>query len=68
MAALKLYPPQGTCGMSSKNHEEHAHIIDTLAHLLGHLATTDEETGNKEILYTLIAKELRYQSEQILKN
>jgi len=54
--------------MSHEQPQEHAFVIDTLAHLLDHIAQTDEhETGNKEILYSLIAKELRYRSEQLLK-
>lgn len=55
--------------MSHEKIQDHAFVIDTLAHLLDHISQTDEsETGNKEILYSLIAKELRHRSEQILKS
>jgi len=55
--------------MSQESTKDHAFVIDTLGHLLHHIATTDEEDlGNKEILCTLIAKEIRERSSEILKH
>ena len=54
--------------MSRENNQEHAFVIDALAHLIEHLAKTDEhDTGNQQVLLTLIAKELRYRTEQLIK-
>lgn len=54
--------------MSQEKIQDHAFVIDTLAHLLDHISRTDEqETGNQEILLSLISKELRHRSELLLK-
>lgn len=54
--------------MNKEELRDHAFVIDTLAHLLEHLANNPEaELGDREILHTLIAKELQSRSEKILK-
>jgi len=53
--------------MSQSSTKEHAFVIETLAHLMDHITHTEEEVGNKEILYSVIAKEIREHSEEILK-
>ena len=53
--------------MSRDSTKEHAFVIETLTHLMDHITRTDEEVGNKEILYSVIAKEIREHSEKILK-
>lgn len=53
--------------MNQQTTKDHAFVIDTLAHLLDHVTHTEEDVGNKEILYSLIAEELRKRSAEILK-
>jgi hypothetical protein len=53
--------------MTDENRQK-LFVIDTMARLLAHLsANEDSEVGDREIIYSLIAKEIQDKSAELLK-